>query len=88
MTHQCPDCGLTCHCGGDIDDLLLDLDKYVNGCTHCAGDDSEPDFYDYDDSEYCAHCGAPYDGGHRCGSCGNGDPLATGEFDSVSGEQW
>lgn len=38
--------------------------------------------------DHCHHCGAPYDGGHRCGSCGNGDPLDEGEFDPVSGEQW
>lgn len=36
----------------------------------------------------CVHCGAAYDGGHRCGACGNGDPLDTGEFDPVTGEQW
>ena len=38
-------------------------------------------------SDCCVHCGARYDGGHRCGSCGHGDPLDTGEFDSVTGDE-
>lgn len=41
-----------------------------------------------DEETYCHRCGSPYDGGHRCGVCGNGDPLDTGEFDPVTGEQW
>lgn len=36
----------------------------------------------------CVHCGSPYDGGHRCGTCGNGDPEGSGEFDPETGEQW
>lgn len=40
------------------------------------------------DEDTCLHCGSYYDGGHRCGRCGNGDPLDTGEFDPQTGEQW
>lgn len=35
MAHECPDCGQTCYCGGDIDDCLLNTDDDVIGCTHC-----------------------------------------------------
>ena len=39
MSHECPECGLLCHCNGDVGDLCLNLDESVNRCTHC--DDSE-----------------------------------------------
>ena len=26
MAHSCPDCGYTCHCGGDIDDCCLQFE--------------------------------------------------------------
>ncbi len=51
-------------------------------------EDSEE--FDPDEPEpepQCCRCGAPYDGGHRCGVCGNGDPEGTGEFDPETGEQ-
>jgi len=45
MAHECPDCGMRCHCGGDIDDIVFDDNKYSNGylgkmvkpCPHCYG---------------------------------------------------
>lgn len=55
MAHSCPDCYSTCYCGGDIDDLLLDCDEDVNGCTHylkpeCDGYESDKeDYEDFDD---------------------------------------
>jgi hypothetical protein len=36
MAHSCPDCGMTCYCGSDIDDCLLDFEADVNACTHCV----------------------------------------------------
>ena len=46
-------------------------------------------YVDRDDEEsVCVRCGAHYDGGHRCQECGNGDPLGTGEFDPVTGDEW
>jgi hypothetical protein len=39
MAHECPICELICHCHGDIDDLVLNLDADVNACTHCVDDD-------------------------------------------------
>lgn len=41
MAHECPDCGLICHCRGDIDDLLLNRDPEVCACTHCDPTDRE-----------------------------------------------
>lgn len=48
MAHTCPDCGCTCYCHGDIDDIILDNDKDVNACEHCVGqDNSEDDVLSY-----------------------------------------
>ena len=35
MAHSCPDCGMACYCGGDIDDCLLDETEAANTCIHC-----------------------------------------------------
>jgi hypothetical protein len=36
MAHTCPDCGLLCHCGGDIDDIDFGDDTPEAAvCTHC-----------------------------------------------------
>lgn len=62
---------------------------YGHECKACGdfiADGCEP--WNDPDHMTCAHCGADYDGGHRCGSCGNGDPEGTGEFDPETGEQW
>jgi hypothetical protein len=43
MSHECPDCGMTCHCGGDIDDICFgETDEY---CSHCENE-REPDVSD------------------------------------------
>ena len=47
MAHTCPDCGLICHCCGDIDDI--DFGECFDGCTCCLGKDDRDD---YDDSDY------------------------------------
>lgn len=45
MAHRCTTCGLKCHCGGDIDDLIL-RENY--SCAHCEDDEEwdEDDYYD------------------------------------------
>ena len=36
MAHTCPDCGLLCHCGGDIDDIDFGDDcPEAIACKHC-----------------------------------------------------
>lgn len=47
MAHECPDCSLPCHCGGDIDDLVFNDTKYELLCGHCDGD--EGDEYEFED---------------------------------------
>lgn len=44
MAHTCPDCGMLCRCGGDIDDIDFGDDTDDAGrCTHCI----------------CRRCGIP-----------------------------
>ncbi len=51
MAHECPECGIQCHCGGDIDDCLLNTSRYVNACTHCPIDG--PEDGEYPDEDGC-----------------------------------
>jgi hypothetical protein len=34
MAHECPECGQTCHCGGDIDDCLFTGTEEETHCSH------------------------------------------------------
>jgi len=35
MAHSCPDCGITCYCNGDNDDILFSDDsKEAQDCNH------------------------------------------------------
>lgn len=43
MAHECPDCGMTCHCGGDIDDCLFEGTQEQLHCSHCPDDDCDGD---------------------------------------------
>lgn len=58
MAHACPDCGLLCHCGGDIDDILWsEGSPESESCSHfltpdCfAYEDENDPFYPADDDE-------------------------------------
>ena len=33
MAHECPDCYMPCHCGGDIDDI--EFERLPPGGCHC-----------------------------------------------------
>lgn len=35
MAHECPSCGRTCHCGGDIDDINFG-EEYSCDCAYSA----------------------------------------------------
>lgn len=39
MAHECPDCGQTCYCHGDIDDCLFENSEEQAICDHCPMDD-------------------------------------------------
>lgn len=45
MAHTCPECGLICHCGGDIDDIIFGTEIY---CSHCWPEDDDEDDSDED----------------------------------------
>lgn len=34
MAHECPECGMQCHCNGDIDDCCFNFEEDVLKCTH------------------------------------------------------
>ena len=46
MAHSCPDCGCTCYCCGDIDDI--DFGETFSGCTCCLGKDERDDYDDFE----------------------------------------
>jgi hypothetical protein len=52
MAHECPECGMWCHCGGDIDDCGHNFEEYQNACTHCPPDgiDRDDPYEDYESS--------------------------------------
>lgn len=49
MAHTCPECGMLCHCGGDIDDCEFDGTPEQDRCGHCDGEEDRP--YDDDPTE-------------------------------------
>jgi hypothetical protein len=44
MAHECPECSLRCHCGGDIDDIVFFDSAYEMRCTHCPSGEDGDDF--------------------------------------------
>lgn len=49
MSHECPDCGQTCYCNGDIDDCCFNHPKYAMACKHwkqCEQEDDEDNNYE------------------------------------------
>lgn len=49
MAHECPECGMKCHCGGDIDDIVFPDTPEELACTHCEDGDYE---WNEDDEEW------------------------------------
>ena len=43
MAHTCPECGILCHCRGDIDDCEMDGTEEQLMCEHCDEDESPCD---------------------------------------------
>lgn len=46
MAHECPECGLVCHCGSDIEDCLMNNEEDVQACIHCADLPTKDDEFD------------------------------------------
>ena len=49
MSHECPDCGLTCFCGGDVNDCLANYPDEINHCGHCHENDDDFEYDDWED---------------------------------------
>ena len=50
MAHECPECYMLCHCGGDIDDCCFSGTKEELYCTCCMDkDNDEEGDEDYDE---------------------------------------
>lgn len=52
MAHTCPECGMSCYCKGDIDDIDFG-ERWDCECEYCQEQehDEEYDYY-YDDDEW------------------------------------
>jgi hypothetical protein len=51
MAHTCPECGLVCYCGGDIDDCIFDDTPEQDACGHCPPDALDDDRWDDDPTD-------------------------------------
>jgi len=47
MAHECPECGYSCHCGGDIECCNYGYSEYAAACSHCDGLDYSADDDDH-----------------------------------------
>lgn len=63
VAHTCPKCGQTCHCNGDIDDIILDCEEDILACDHCDEYDDnlwdtpdEWEDYEHDDAAPIGGC--------------------------------
>jgi len=55
MAHECPECGQTCYCNGDIDDCCFNFEEDVMRCDHykhCEQEDDEDTLYYEGEDEY------------------------------------
>ena len=50
MAHECPECGQTCYCNGDIDDCCNNFEEDVINCKHWKICEQQNDD-EYDDGE-------------------------------------
>ena len=64
MAHECPECGQTCYCNGDIDDCCFLSEYYYIHCDHYKECQLEDDAYDecYECSDKKIVCPSPMRG--------------------------
>lgn len=46
MAHECPECGCTCHCHGDIDDICFGIPEHYCKCCEEKEDKELHDDYE------------------------------------------
>lgn len=46
MAHECPECGQTCFCNGDIDDCCFNFEEDVMKCNHFEQCEQESEIED------------------------------------------
>ena len=49
MAHECPECGQTCYCNGDIGDCCFNFEEDAIRCTHykiCEREDNDCEEWD------------------------------------------
>jgi len=54
MSHECPECGQTCYCNGDVDDCCFNLPRYQMKCVHwkkCNPFDEDNEDYEITEKE-------------------------------------
>jgi coenzyme F420-reducing hydrogenase gamma subunit len=56
MAHECFDCSAVCHCGGDIDDMVMSGTSEELRCTHDCTDDDYEEMWGEDEYD-CLGCG-------------------------------
>jgi hypothetical protein len=49
MAHECPECGQTCYCNGDIDDCIIPSEESEMNCIHYKKCTKEDTRYEDDD---------------------------------------
>jgi hypothetical protein len=83
--HECPRCGESCDCSGDIDDASVMKEDWVFthcscDCEHMRDDDDWDEHEDYGDDEVfgyeCCGCRRSQGNAGPCNICGNPtDPM-------------
>lgn len=51
MAHECSECGMSCHCGGDIDDIFWGEDPNCK-CAYSEWGCGKYDDEDWDEDDY------------------------------------
>lgn len=50
MAHECPECGYTCHCNGDIECCDLGDVSAQLACTHCEEEIEDDEDFEFSET--------------------------------------
>lgn len=86
MAHECPDCGVTCHCGGDIDDINFGEGEACEHCFDRLYGEKDEEYEEEDDFTPCNRC----DGHDACRDFGCAIDLGIGKMvrNEPTGNDW